>query len=135
MNSINDDGIGPDDITVPTKLAVDRVWFRFYGGSLTYHFDAWVDEGNSEKINTLNTLFNETLTDDQLRNQLECYHYHALHSDLSDNWLRHTMLGQQLRDLGFRIFAFLERPRAMDFETMTPSLKCSLLIGLLNPVQ
>ena len=134
MSSIDQDaGIEVGDFTVPTKLAVDRVWYRFYGGGLTYHFDVWLDEGDEQKVDVLTTLFNVTLSDDQLRNQLESFHYHAIHSELSDNWFRHTLLGQKLRELGFRIFAFLERPRSIDLESLTPSLKCSLLIGQLNP--
>ena len=133
MLSIDDANRSSNDVIMPTKLNVDRTWYGFYGGGLIYCFDAWLDESTSVKAELLNKLFNETISDDQLRNQLETYHYHALHSDLSDNWLRHTFLGQKLRELGFRVFAFLERPRAVNLETLVPTLKCSLLIGQLNP--
>ena len=123
------------EVVPPTKINVDRTWHRFYGGALTYKFDVWVDSNETDCLAQVSNIFTERFSDEELRNQLECMHYHALHSDLSDQWLRATSLGLKLWEENFRILAFIERPCAFDFMSLTPTLKCSLLIGRVsNPV-
>ena len=128
-NSVKSDDSGAPDVAIPTKIDYERTWFNFYGGALTYKFDVWADELPPDLLQELTALFTVTLSEEVIRNQLEAMHYHALHSDLSDQWLSQTLLGQRLRESNLRILAFIERPCAFDFLALVPTLKCSLLIG------
>ena len=87
-----------------------------------------MDDQNGLVMNRLEQFFTDNFSELLLKSQLENFHYHALHDELSDEWIESTLLGQRLREHNFRIMAFIERLRSVNQSTLKPTIRCSLLI-------
>ena len=106
-----------------------KIWPSFYGNTMSMEFDVWLDDQSEVKQDLLADIFNNQLSDERLKFLIEHCHYKIKHDDLNDNWLRNSYLGELLDNDGFKILAVIERVRSFNFETMMPTMKCSILVG------
>jgi len=112
-----------------TRINSAKFWASFYGNTMSMEFDVWLDDQSEERQDALAEIFNNQLSDDRLKVLIENCHYKLKHDELSDYWLRSSCLGTMLDARGFRILAVIERVKSFNFETMSPVMKCTLLIG------
>lgn len=118
-----------------TRINAAKYWPNFYGGSINMELDIWLDSLSEEMQDQLADVFNNQLSEERLQFLIEHCHYKLTHDELNDNWLRSSCLGILLDDRGFKILAVIERVRSFNLETMVPTLKCSILVGIKNQGQ
>ena len=112
-----------------TRINAAKIWPSFYGNAMSMEFDVWLDGQSLEREDLLAEIFNNRFSNEQLKTVLENCHYKLKYDDFSDNWFQTSVLGQQLDQEGFRMLALIERVKSFNFETMSPAMKCTLLIG------
>ena len=122
-------GQSRDTVDGLVRINSAKIWPSFYGNTMSMEFDVWLDDQSEERQDQLADIFNNQLSDERLKFLMEHCHYKIKHDDLNDNWLRNSCLGNLLDTVDFKILAVIERVRSFNFETMMPSMKCSILIG------